>query len=506
MTEMEYQHLVFEDFARKVQPALKPFFGYDPDVNAAIPAEFAHAVYRFGHSMLDDDVARVDETATGGAKHDNNVTLLEGLPQPTGVLPHARTRPRPYTPEQAAGSIFLGSSDQIGNELDEFVTETLRNNLLGLPLDLPTINMTRAREAGVPPLNDLRRQLYEAEQDSQVAPYTSWVDYGEHLKHAESLVNFVAAYGKHPTITGATTLADKRAAANAIVARAADPAATGPADSVDFMNSTGTWANDANDVSTTGLDDVDLWVGGLAENTNINGGLLGTTFNRVFEKTLENLQDGDRLYYLNRTPGLNFRAQLEANSFAELIQRNTDGTHTLKADAFGSADCRFELRNLAGTAAAFTASGATVPDDPNSDCDESKLLLRKPDGTIQYRQFNTVDPSGINGQGVYNGTEDADPATAGVQGDRITGGLDNDTFWGGAGADRIEGNPGDDVALGGAGRDTITDNGGDDILKGGDGNDSIDGGPGIDILMGGDGRDFINGGQGEDERALRRPG
>ena len=31
----------------------------------------------------------------------------------------------------------MGSSDQPGNELDEFVTETLRNNLLGLPLDLP---------------------------------------------------------------------------------------------------------------------------------------------------------------------------------------------------------------------------------------------------------------------------------------------------------------------------------------------------------------------------------
>ena len=30
----------------------------------------------------------------------------------------------------------MGMSDQTGNELDEFVTETLRNNLLGLPLDL----------------------------------------------------------------------------------------------------------------------------------------------------------------------------------------------------------------------------------------------------------------------------------------------------------------------------------------------------------------------------------
>ena len=58
VTEMEYQHLVFEEFARKVQPAIRPFHVYTPDVNPAIEAEFAHAVYRFGHSMLDDDVAR----------------------------------------------------------------------------------------------------------------------------------------------------------------------------------------------------------------------------------------------------------------------------------------------------------------------------------------------------------------------------------------------------------------------------------------------------------------
>src|SRR4051794_14851973 len=61
VTEMEYQHLVFEEFARKVQPAVRPFHVYTPDVNPAIPAEFAHAVYRFGHSMLDDDVARTNE-------------------------------------------------------------------------------------------------------------------------------------------------------------------------------------------------------------------------------------------------------------------------------------------------------------------------------------------------------------------------------------------------------------------------------------------------------------
>ena len=80
--------------------------------------------------------------------------------------------------------------------------------------------------------------------------------------------------------------------------------------------------------------------------TNLFGGLLGSTFNYVFQNQLENLQDGDRLYYLNRTPGMNLRTQLESNSFSEMIQRNTDGTNTLKADAFATADCKFQLGNL----------------------------------------------------------------------------------------------------------------------------------------------------------------
>ena len=90
-------------------------------------------------------------------------------------------------------------------------------------------------------------------------------------------------------------------------------------------------------------------MGGLAERTNLFGGLLGSTFNYVFEKQLTDLQNGDRFYYLARTPGMNLRAQLEGNSFAELVMRNTDARN-LKADPFATADCKFDLRehHLAG--------------------------------------------------------------------------------------------------------------------------------------------------------------
>ncbi|WP_345508217.1 peroxidase family protein [Terrabacter aeriphilus] len=504
VTEMEYQHLVFEEFGRKMVPAIRPFHVYSPDMNPAIDAEFAHAVYRFGHSMLDDDVARVS-TRADGSKVDNHLKLLDAFLNPPAFYDNAVDPAHPvYTPQEAAGAIVMGSSDQVGNELDEFVTETLRNNLLGLPLDLASLNMTRARDAGVPRLNEFRRAVFADTNDGQLAPYTSWQDFGQHLKHPESLVNFVAAYGQHPSITSQTTLKGRRDAARAIVdARpvqagpdnvlgTADdiPADVQPADAADFMFGNAAWA-DAAGRTTTGVDDVDLWVGGLAEVTNLFGGLLGSTFNYVFQTQMEKLQDGDRFYYLNRTPGMNLRTQLEGNSFSEMIQRNTDGTNTLKADVFATADCKFQLSALKGTAADYTALGSTVADDPaTEDCNESLLLVRSPDGTIAYRQRNTVDVPGINGQAVYNGT-------SGV--DRVKGGNDNDTFWGGPGNDVIDGQGGDDIALGGDGNDIITDLDGADVPKGGPGNDAIDAGPGDDIPMGNEGQDFINGGANDNE-------
>ncbi|WP_091416434.1 peroxidase family protein [Arthrobacter sp. OV608] len=499
ITEMEYQHLVFEEFARKIQPGINPFepFAFaQTDINPAVSAEFAHAVYRFGHSMLTETISRRNEDSPGadkvfGTSDDvrgsrNDISLLEGF-----LNPPAYTDGGPagtLTSEEAAGSIIMGMSDQVGSELDEFVTDTLRNKLLGLPMDLAAINLTRARSEGLPTLNALRRELHGATNDSQLKPYANWIDFGENIKHPASLVNFVAAYGQHPSILAATTLEARRTAARLIVSPDALAGEVSPEDAVDFMNSTGAWANKGT-TSITGLDDVDLWIGGLAERTNLFGGLLGSTFNYVFESQMTDLQNGDRLYYLARTPGMNLMAQLEGNSFAEMMMRNTNA-QALKADAFATADCKFELKNLNGTPAGFAAAGNAVADDPQSECNESALLIRMPDGTIKYRASNAVDPAGINGQAVYNGS---------VNADRIHAGVDNDTMWGGAGNDVIEGGDGADTVLGGDGNDVITDSNGDDILKGGPDNDAIDGGPGLDLLLGGDGRDFINGGANSNE-------
>ena len=441
INEMEYQHLVFGEFARKIQPAIRAFADYDPNLRPDITAEYAHAVYRFGHSQLNSTVDRVN---ADGSR--NDAQLLDVFLNPIAF--NSNGQGGTLTAAQAAGSVARGMTYQIGNEIDEFVTDTLRNRLLGLPLDLATLNLVRGRDTGMASLNGARRSYFALSGDASVAPYTSWVDFGLALRHPASLVNFIAAYGAHPSITAATTMADKRAAADKLVNDRADS----PADRADFMFGTNTWAA-ANDLNITGLEEIDLWIGGLAEAASPFGGMLGSTFDYVFRRQMENLQDGDRMYYLTRTAGLNLGVQLEGNTFAEMIMRNTD-VEALPTDAFA-----FPSRT-------FSMAGAAPSD-----------ITVMPDGTWRY--------SG-SGHVVFNGTAANDRAWAG-------GG--DDTVRGNDGNDWMQGGMGDDNLVGGVGNDIMLDSSGLDILSAGDGNDYMStGGPGVDLFNAGWGSDFMVGG------------
>ncbi len=217
-TEMQYQHLVFEEFARKVQPNVDPIVfnenSYDATVDPAVPAEFAHVVYRFGHSMLTEEIDR----AGFGTE---SVSLLDGF-----LNPRTYDDDGALTPEQAAGAVVNGTTNQVAGQIDEHVIGTLRNNLLGLPLDLATINLLRGRDTGTPGLQDARRTFFATSGSPTLEPYESWYDFGVGLKNGNnfgrggsnaSLINFVAAYGAHPSILAATTVEAKRDAASLLV-------------------------------------------------------------------------------------------------------------------------------------------------------------------------------------------------------------------------------------------------------------------------------------------------
>ena len=286
-------------------------------------------------------------------------------------------------------------------------------------------------------------------------PYANSVEFGLALKHADSLVNFIAAYGTDPTIrdsgpdgvlgTGddVTTLAAKRLAAAAIVA------ANGP-----LMTQSAT---------TSGLDLVDFWVGGMAEKPAVFGGLLGSTFNFVFEHQLESLQDGDRFYYLQRTDGLNLRFSLEGNSLAEMARRNTTASGTMDI-IFSTPDFTFDVASLTGT-------DPIVLGDPA----DGITLQTLTDGT---KFFFDANHTGKNI--VFNGTPGDD---------RLRADVGDDTFYGNAGNDRMDGAEGNDTLLGGDGDDILFGQNGDDIAKGGPGERRGEQGPGFggDLAIGGEG-------------------
>lgn len=438
VTENEYQHAVFEEFARTLSPAIRPFAAYDPLLNGDISAEFAHAVYRFGHSMLREDVARERPDGT-----DESMSLLNAFLNPpafrTGFADSGA----------AAGSVARGMNKQRSSEIDEFVTGALRNSLLGLPLDLPALNLARGRDTGTPSLNQVRAAY-------GLVPYASWTEFGNGLRYPQSLQNFIAAYAPDALLTGAgaanlNSEADRFAAAGILMTQQA------------FMGGL---------ASQTGVDDVDLWMGGLAERPRApaaGGGLLGDTFNLVFQTTLENLQEGDRFYYLDRLAGLNLLQSIEANTLSEMFMRNTDA-EALPADLFLVPSLTLDM-NVNGPQAGLPAYPST-----NGDGTVTEPAIAAP--------FNRTLTYG--GGGLLNVT-----ISGSGQNDQIQSAAGDDTIRGNDGNDRIQGGDGNDVTVGGNGDDILLDTSGADNMIGGPGNDAFSGATTGDVMHGLGGDDFM---------------
>ena len=480
VTEMEYQHLVFEEFARKVQPAVNPFvFTNTPDVDPSIVAEFAHVVYRFGHSMLTDTIDRLDINMNA-----DDISLFDAFLNPQAFESSG------LTAAEATGAIIRGMTRQAGNEIDEFVVNDLRNRLVGLPLDLPALNIARGRETGVPAFNVVRASFYTDTGNIDLKPYDNWLAYAQNLKNPLSIVNFIAAYGTHPLLLAETTLEGKRAVATALVLGSTETILGGPGTADDrtivgssitdrtaFLNSTGAWA-----AQESGLNLVDLWIGGLAERKTEFGGMLGSTFNYVFEKQMENLQNGDRLYYLSRLQGTNLLNELEPNTFAALAMRNTDlGDETsshVAGTLFDTPDLILELNQSRQTDA------DPVQDSAILEAIDPKVTRINPGADIDG------DGHGDGGYLRFSGGEHV--VLGGTEGnDTLIGDRGIDTLWGDGGDDYLNGQTESDQIFGGDGDDIIVDPFGDNFLRGDAGNDVISAGAGVNILFGGEGKDFI---------------
>src|SRR4029078_4332473 len=135
--------------------------------------------------MLTETVDRFDPNfnpVTADPLHPTNDQQLGLIAAFLNPLAYAASGP---TPEQATGAIVRGVTRTVGNEIDEFVTEALRNNLVGLPLDLAVLNLARGRDTGIPSLNAARAEFYQMSGDENVKAYVSWVDFLGHIHTPE---------------------------------------------------------------------------------------------------------------------------------------------------------------------------------------------------------------------------------------------------------------------------------------------------------------------------------
>ncbi|MBV9173226.1 MAG: hypothetical protein JOZ81_24440 [Chloroflexi bacterium] len=82
------------------------------------------------------------------------------------------------------------------------------------------------------------------------------------------------------------------------------------------------------DLQTTfgSIDNVDLFIGGLAE-AHVNNGRLGQTFQAIIGQQFLNLRTGDRYFWQNQQFDPHTASMISSTSLATIIRRDTDSTN-----------------------------------------------------------------------------------------------------------------------------------------------------------------------------------
>jgi len=252
----ELQKITYDEFLPAIlgANAMPAYQGYQADVNPGIATEFSTAAFRFGHSMLGDDIQFLNNE---GAETRDAMLLREAFFNSTVV---AQTGIDPLLK-------YLASDN--AQEIDTKVVDDVRNFLFGAPgqggFDLASLNIQRGRDHGIADYNTVR-----------------------------------IAYG----LTRITS----------------------------FDQITSDKATQASLASTYGnVDNIDLWIGGLAED-HLPNSSLGATFTAILVDQFSRLRDGDRFWY-QASLSDNALRDIQNTSLADIIRRNTELTK-LQADVF----------------------------------------------------------------------------------------------------------------------------------------------------------------------------
>ncbi len=129
--------------------ALSRYRGYNPAVFPNITNVFSTAAYRFGHSMLDSEVLRMDNN--GNELAGGSLALRDAFFNPAHIKADGID---PY---------IKGLTLQQAQEVDPKIVDDVRNFLFGNPgsggFDLAALNIQRGRDHGLGDLNSIRSRF-----------------------------------------------------------------------------------------------------------------------------------------------------------------------------------------------------------------------------------------------------------------------------------------------------------------------------------------------------------
>lgn len=143
------QKITYEDWLPSMlgSASLDSYSGYDASVNPGISAEFSTAIFRFGHTMLNENLLRLnaDGSTFAGGHLDLSASFFD---------------PDIITETGSLDALIRGLARQEANAMDTQVVEDVRSMLFGSPaaggLDLLALNIQRGRDHGIGSFNDLR--------------------------------------------------------------------------------------------------------------------------------------------------------------------------------------------------------------------------------------------------------------------------------------------------------------------------------------------------------------
>lgn len=237
--------------------ALPPYSHYDDSTRSGVANVFSSAVYRVGHTLLDPKIRLID--AQG-----NETEAL--------ALKDAFFKPQKVA-DTGIEPILRGFTAHLHQRVDVFIIDDVRNFLFvddqptGTPrlrgFDLPSLNIHRGRDHGLPSYNDMREAL-ELERKESFSDITEDPEVQRRLREA---------YG-------------------------------------------------TNEDGTDKTDDMDIWVAGLAEDRH-GESMLGELFHTIVAHQFRVLRDGDRFWY-QRILSQDELGKVKETSLADIIRRNTD--------------------------------------------------------------------------------------------------------------------------------------------------------------------------------------